>query len=73
MKKVVKTSELLDAIQKANQLRDIHGINYAFRINKPLNGDAYELFHDDHIVMKGTKKEIFSFLKTFVRVLNYVN
>lgn len=69
MKKVIRAEELQKAVNDANALIDLHGIHYCFSVNKPLNGESYSLSHDDKIVFTGTKKEIYNFLRTFVKVI----
>lgn len=69
MKKVIKAEELQDLVNKANDLTDLHGIHYHFSVNKPLSGESYSLSHDSHVILKGTKKIIYLFLNTFIKVI----
>lgn len=69
MKKVIKADELQAYVNAANTLTDMHGVHYAFSVNKPLAGESYSLAHDGHVILTGTKKEIFTFLKTFIKVI----
>lgn len=70
MKKMIKSEQLQALVEKANGLKDIHGVNYAFTVNRPLAGESYSLSHDDHVIMKGTKKSIYDFLKAFIKVIS---
>lgn len=63
-RKQVKTVQLQALLKEFEGTQRGHKV----LVGKPLNNGAYELRIDDKTVFDGTKREIYTFLKAYIKV-----
>lgn len=65
----VKTIELETALKTFQAMLPSHEVS----VNSPLSKGAYDLVIDGKMILSGTKKELYQFLKSYIKVYNLIN